>query len=200
MHCLCCCVSPLQISWKDATCPPPSAARWIRGEISPLYDSNGAALKESGLIHHSTGSGHHPQSRHQTLISFYSISPPPKLNVADVKRKTLSKTFPDRWMGPASLSVKIACFFTLSGEAPEIRFRKLPGGAFALSLQLLLLAKMSFGLRVVSSNSVCNLVSNAVCNAGKNSAGLRAPLTTAVAHRAKHGRCILISYYLITRS
>merc|ERR1712037_544327 len=55
------------------------------------------------------------------------------------------------------------------------------------SLQLLLLAKMSFGLRVVSSNSVCNLVSNAVCNAGKNSAGLRAPLTTAVAHRAKHG-------------
>merc|ERR1712055_651698 len=47
------------------------------------------------------------------------------------------------------------------------------------SLQLLLLAKMSFGLRATSSNSVCN--------AGKKSASLRAPLTTAVAHRAKHG-------------
>merc|ERR1712055_1169506 len=47
------------------------------------------------------------------------------------------------------------------------------------SLQPLLLARMSFGLRAVS-NSVCNA-------AAKNSASLRAPITTAVAHRAKHG-------------
>ena len=94
-------------------------------------------------------------------------------------------------MGSAGLSVKIACFFTLSGEAPEIRFRKLPGGAFSLSVQPLLLAKMSFGLRAVSIDRVSKVsidrVSNAVCNAGKNSASLRAPLATAVAHRAKHG-------------
>merc|ERR1712055_307846 len=51
------------------------------------------------------------------------------------------------------------------------------------SVQPLLLAKMSFGLRAVSIDRV----SNAVCNAGKNSASLRAPLATAVAHRAKHG-------------
>ena len=64
---LCCCtVSPLQISWRDATCPPPPGAG------GKFNDSNGS-LKESGLISHSTGTGHHPQSRHQTLISFYSI-------------------------------------------------------------------------------------------------------------------------------
>merc|ERR1712183_663045 len=56
------------------------------------------------------------------------------------------------------------------------------------SLQPLLLAKMSFGLRAVSIDRVSiDRVSNAVCNAGKNSASLRAPLATAVAHRAKHG-------------
>jgi len=60
-----------------------------------------------------------------------------------------------------------------------MRFRKLPGGALTLSLQPLLLARMSFGLRAVST------VSNSVC---KKPASLRAPLTTtAVAHRANHG-------------
>ena len=52
---------------------------------------------------------------------------------------------------------------------------------------------MSFGLRAVSIDRVSKVsidrVSNAVCNAGKNSASLRAPLATAVVHRAKHGRC-----------
>merc|ERR1712212_1126057 len=48
-----------------------------------------------------------------------------------------------------------------------------------MGLQPLLMGRMSFGLRAVS-NSVCNA-------AAKNSASLRAPITTAVAHRAKHG-------------
>ena len=115
MHCLRC-VS-VQISWQDATCPPPSGGG--AGGKSPLppNDSNGS-LKESGLIHHSTGTGHHPQSHHQTLISFYSM-PASKTQCSRreekngfVKKGHFCKY---RQMGPAGLSLKIACFLTVAG-------------------------------------------------------------------------------------
>ena len=115
MHCLRC-VS-VQISWQDATCPPPSGGG--AGGKSPLSpnDSNGS-LKESGLIHHSTGTGHHPQSHHQTLISFYSM-PASKTQCSRreekngfVKKGHFSRS---REMGPAGLSLKIACFLTVGG-------------------------------------------------------------------------------------
>ena len=99
----CSAVSPLQISWRDATCPPPPGAG------GKFNDSNGS-LKESGLISHSTGTGHHPQSRHQTLISFYSIPTAKTQCSRREDKKALGKraTFQDGCvMGPVGMSLKM---------------------------------------------------------------------------------------------
>ena len=124
----------LQISCKDAICPPPSGGG--AGGKSPLppNDSNGS-LKESGLIHHSTGTGHHPQSHHQTLISFYSMPASKTQCSRREDKKALRKrvTFQDGCvMGPVGMSLKMCLFFSpLAGGEPGVRFRKLAGAPLA---------------------------------------------------------------------
>ena len=172
-------VSPLQISWRDATCPPPPGAG------GKFNDSNGS-LKESGLISHSTGTGHHPQSRHQTLISFYSIPTAKTQCSRREDKKALGKrvTFQDGCvMGPVGMSLKMCLFFfSIGWRGARGALSQTCRGTFCLSLQPLLLARMSFGLTLRA------FVSNSVFNTSRIPASRRVPITTAFAHRAKHGR------------
>ena len=145
-------------------------------------DSNGS-LKESGLISHSTGTGHHPQSRHQTLISFYSIPTAKTQCSRREDKKALKKGHFPRWVchGPCGHVPKnVFVFFSIGWRGARGALSQTSRGTFSLSLQPLLLARMSFGLRA--------FVSNSVFNTSRIPASRRVPITTAFAHRAKHGR------------
>ena len=137
---LCCCTVQCSVSFAAAQCLLCKSAgemQHVRPHLEQggkFNDSNGS-LKESGLISHSTGTGHHPQSRHQTLISFYSIPTAKTQCSRREDKKALGKrdTFQDRCvMGPVGMSLKMCLFFSpLAGGEPEGRFRKLAGAPLA---------------------------------------------------------------------
>ena len=184
---LCCCTVQCSVSFAAAQCLLCKSAgemQHVRPHLEQggkFNDSNGS-LKESGLISHSTGTGHHPQSRHQTLISFYSIPTAKTQCSRREDKKALRKrvTFQDGCvMGPVGMSLKMCLFFfSIGWRGARDALSQTCRGTFCLSLQPLLLARMSFGLRAFVSNSVFNT----------SRIPARVPITTAFAHRAKHGR------------